>query len=91
MTLSMAGGLAARAKLAFKRASAHLFYRLISRLSDVDIPRDVGDFRLVSRRVLDHFLAMPEHARFVRGMFAWLGIAQIGVEFARDARHAGKH
>jgi len=75
---------------AFKRASAHLFYRLISRLSDVEIPRDVGDFRLVSRRVLDHFLAMPEHARFVRGMFAWLGHRQIGVDYAREARHAGE-
>jgi len=73
----------------FKRASAHLFYRLISRLADVEIPRDVGDFRLVSRRILDHFLAMPEHARFVRGMFAWLGHPQCAVAFERDARHAG--
>jgi dolichol-phosphate mannosyltransferase len=74
----------------FKRASAHLFYRIIGRLAEVDIPSDVGDFRLVSRRVLDLFLAMPERARFVRGMFAWLGHPQTSVEFERAPRHAGE-
>ena len=74
---------------AFKKVTAHLFYRLIGRLAEVEIPRDVGDFRVVSRRVLDAFLSMPERARFVRGMFSWLGHAQGAVEYERDARHAG--
>lgn len=74
----------------FKKASAHLFYRLIARLSDVDIPRDVGDFRLVDRKALDAFLAMPERDRFVRGMFAWIGYRQALVPFHRPAREAGE-
>ena len=72
-----------------KRVTSHLFYRFIAQLSDVEIPRDVGDFRLVSRRILDAFLSMPEHTRFVRGMFAWLGYPQIGIDFERDPRHGG--
>lgn len=55
---------------AFKRWTAAAFYKLVSRLSSVDIPRDVGDFRLIDRRVLEAFRAMPEQNRFVRGMFA---------------------
>lgn len=74
----------------FKKASAALFYRLINRLSDVPIPVDVGDFRLVNRRVLEAFLEMPERARFIRGMFAWLGYRQIGLEYEREARFAGE-
>src|SRR3954454_18443587 len=57
----------------FKRASAHGFYRLLSRATEVDIPLDSGDFRLMSRRALDALLAMPEQARFIRGMVAWIG------------------
>ncbi|MEM9145487.1 MAG: glycosyltransferase family 2 protein [Pseudomonadota bacterium] len=75
---------------AFKKATASLFYRLINRLSDVEIPVDVGDFRLVNRRVLDAFLAMPERTRFVRGMFAWLGHRQIGLDYVRQPREAGE-
>ena len=56
---------------AFKRATAHGFYRLLSRATEVDIPVDTGDFRLITRRALDAFLAMPEQARFIRGMVAW--------------------
>jgi dolichol-phosphate mannosyltransferase len=74
----------------FKRATASLFYRLIDGLSDVDIPRDVGDFRLVDRKALDAFLAMPERDRFVRGMFAWIGFRQAVVTFHRPARAAGE-
>ncbi len=74
---------------AFKRFTAAAFYRLLSRLSSVDIPQDVGDFRLVDRKVLDAFLAMPEQDRFVRGMFAWLGFRQTAVDFHRPARAAG--
>ena len=70
---------------AFKRVSADLFYRLIGKLSDVEIPRDVGDFRLVDRKALDCFLAMPERERFVRGMFAWIGFRQAVVSFHRPA------
>ena len=73
----------------FKLWSADLFYRLLSRMSDVDIPRNVGDFRLIDRKVLDAFRAMPEQDRFVRGMFAWLGFRQTAIEFERAAREAG--
>lgn len=73
----------------FKKATAYLFYRFLNTLSDVDIPKDTGDFRLVSRRALDAVLAMPERARFIRGMFAWAGFKQIGLEYVRDARVAG--
>jgi glycosyltransferase involved in cell wall biosynthesis len=74
---------------AFKRWTAAAFYKLLGRLSSVYIPEDVGDFRLVDRRVLDAFRAMPEQDRFVRGMFAWLGFRQAAVEFHRPARAAG--
>ncbi len=73
----------------FKRATAHLFYRLIGRLSDAPPPRNSGDFRLVDRRALDCFLAMPERDRFVRGMFAWIGFRQATVTFDRPPRAAG--
>jgi dolichol-phosphate mannosyltransferase len=75
---------------AFKRWTADMFYRLLSRLSSVEIPRNVGDFRLVDRKALDSFLAMPERDRFVRGMFAWLGFEQTAVQFHRPARAAGE-
>jgi dolichol-phosphate mannosyltransferase len=73
----------------FKRTSAKLFYRLLSRLSDVDIPAEVGDFRLVDRRAIEAFKAMREGSRYVRGMFAWMGFKQIGVPYARQERPAG--
>jgi len=75
---------------AFKRISANLFYRLLAQISSVDIPRDVGDFRLIDRKVLDAFRAMPERDRFVRGMFAWLGFRQTEVAFHRLPRAAGE-
>ena len=74
----------------FKTMTADLFYRLIGRLSKVDIPRNVGDFRLVDRKVLDCFRAMPERDRFVRGMFAWLGFSQAVVKVHRPPRAAGE-
>ncbi len=73
----------------FKRATADLFYRLLARLGDVPQPRNAGDFRLIDRRALDCFLAMPERDRFVRGMFAWIGFRQGTVTFDRPARAAG--
>jgi glycosyltransferase involved in cell wall biosynthesis len=74
----------------FKRWTASLFYRLLARLSSVDIPRDVGDFRLIDRKVVEAFRAMPEQDRFVRGMFAWLGFHQTEVTFHRLPRFAGE-
>ena len=74
----------------FKRATASLFYRLLGKLSDVEIPQNVGEFRLVDRKALDAFLAMPERDRFVRGMFAWIGYRQTVVRFHRPARAAGE-
>ena len=75
---------------AFKRATAHGFYRLLARATDVDIPLDAGDFRLMSRRALDVLLAMPEQARFIRGMVAWIGFRQVPFLYDRDVRFAGE-
>jgi glycosyltransferase involved in cell wall biosynthesis len=75
---------------AFKRATAHGFYRLLSRATEVDIPLDAGDFRLMSRRALDALLAMPEQARFVRGMVAWIGFRQVPFAYHRQQRFAGE-
>jgi polyisoprenyl-phosphate glycosyltransferase len=74
---------------AFKRATAHGFYRLMSRATEVDIPLDAGDFRLISRRALDALLAMPEQARFIRGMVAWIGFKQLPFAYDRHERFAG--
>lgn len=74
---------------AFKRATAHGFYRLLSRATEVDIPLDAGDFRLMSRRALDALLAMPEQARFIRGMVAWIGFRQVPFAYDRAERFAG--
>ncbi len=74
---------------AFKRATAHGFYRLLSRATEVDIPLDTGDFRLMSRRALDALLSMPEQARFIRGMVAWIGFKQIPFAYDRQERFAG--
>ena len=74
----------------FKRATAHLFYRMLSRMASVGIPSDVGDFRLIDRKVLDALRQMPERDRFVRGMIAWLGFRQTEVAFHRPERAAGE-
>jgi glycosyltransferase involved in cell wall biosynthesis len=74
----------------FKRVTAAAFYRLIGRMADVEIPLDAGDFRLLTRRVLDILLAMPEHHRFVRGMVAWIGGRQVPIVYDRKARAAGQ-
>src|SRR5436309_4985093 len=75
---------------AFKRATAHSFYRLLSRATEVDIPLDAGDFRLMSRRALDALLGMPEQARFIRGMVAWIGFKQVPFAYDRAERFAGE-
>ena len=74
----------------FKRATAALFYRLLGRLSEVEIPTDTGDFRLMSRRIVDRLNAMPEQDRFLRGMVAWLGGKQTELLYDREARAAGE-
>jgi dolichol-phosphate mannosyltransferase len=75
---------------AFKRATAHGFYRLLSRATEINIPVDTGDFRLMSRRALDALLAMPEQSRFIRGMVAWIGFRQVPFAYDRDQRFAGE-
>ena len=74
---------------AFKLGTAKLFYRLIGKLSDTEIPVDTGDFRLMSRRVVNALLEMPERDRFVRGMVSWLGFSHTSVPYRRAARAAG--
>lgn len=73
----------------FKRATAYLFYRLLSVFSEVAIPKDTGDFRLISRTVVDALNGMPEQHRFVRGMVAWLGFTQEPIRYVRERRFAG--
>ncbi len=73
----------------FKLWTASLFYRLIYRITDVKIPIDTGDFRLMDRKVVDVLMQMKERHRFPRGMSAWVGFRQIGVTYKRAARYAG--
>jgi glycosyltransferase involved in cell wall biosynthesis len=74
----------------FKLWTAKVFYRLINRLSDTKMPLDAGDFRLIDRQVVDVLKAMPERARFLRGMVSWAGFKQVSVEYERAARQAGE-
>jgi glycosyltransferase involved in cell wall biosynthesis len=73
----------------FKTFTAKAFYRLIYRITDVDIPVDTGDFRLMDRKVVDAVRSMREHNRFIRGMTSWVGFKQTGVEYIRQERFAG--
>ncbi|HEY9855066.1 MAG TPA: glycosyltransferase family 2 protein [Stenomitos sp.] len=74
----------------FKRATAAMFYRLIARITNVEIPVDTGDFRLMSRRAIEGLKLIRERNRFVRGLVAWLGYRQTGVTFVRHERFAGE-
>jgi len=74
----------------FKLWTAKVFYRVINSLSDVDIPLDTGDFRLIDRVVVDVFLGMPERHRLLRGMWSWIGFPQVGLPYQRAPRFAGK-
>ena len=74
----------------FKLRTAHLFYRLLNRVSDIELPLDAGDFRLMDRRVADVIRNMREPDRYLRGMVAWAGFRQTGVEYERAARSAGE-
>lgn len=73
-----------------KRASAHAFYRIINRMSDVEIPADTGDFRLLSRRVINAVKTLPERRRFMKGLFAWVGFRSTNIYYHREPRLAGK-
>jgi dolichol-phosphate mannosyltransferase len=73
----------------FKRKTAKAFYRLLSHLTDIPIPQDTGDFRLMTRRVLTHLNEMPEHFRFVRGLVSWIGFRQVPLLYERKPRFAG--
>lgn len=74
----------------FKKLTANLFYRLLQKLADIDIPRDTGDFRLVDRKVVDEMKKFKEHNRFLRGMVSFIGFKQIAVPFDRNERYSGK-
>ena len=74
----------------FKRMMAYLFYRILKRLADVDIPTDTGDFCLMDRKNVDALNAMPERNRYIRGLRAWVGFRQTVLRFERDPRFAGE-
>lgn len=74
----------------FKRTTARAFYALFNKLSDTQLPSDAGDFRLMDRVVVEALMALPEHSRFMKGIFAWVGFKQVGVPFDRPDRHAGE-
>ncbi|WP_298092072.1 glycosyltransferase family 2 protein [uncultured Sphingomonas sp.] len=74
----------------FKKATAAIFYRMLDRMTDTPIPLDTGDFRLMSRRALDALMSLPEQARFIRGMVAWVGFRQVPFAYDRAERHAGE-
>ena len=72
-----------------KKGTARLFYALMSRIGQVQIPADVGDFRLLSRRALDALKQLPERTRFMKGLFAWIGFPCKEIVYHRNARRAG--
>ncbi len=74
----------------FKKATAKLFYRLLKHLTNVDIPVDTGDFRLIDRKVCDVFCRLQEKNRFIRGLVSWIGFRQTYVEYVREERFAGE-
>ncbi len=74
----------------FKLFTAKIFYRVIYRITEIDIPLDTGDFRLMDRRVVDALKSMREHHRFIRGMVSWVGFKQTGVSYIRQQRHSGE-
>ncbi len=73
-----------------KRVSADLFYKLNGKISNVDIPNNVGDFRLMSKRVVEALKRLPENQRFMKGLFAWVGFKTTVIEYVREKREAGQ-
>jgi len=74
----------------FKLLTAKMFYKTLNSLSDVEIPKDTGDFRLVDKKVIDVVNSMPEHNKFLRGLFSWVGFKQKAFEYERKERFAGE-
>ena len=74
----------------FKLLTAKMFYKTLNALSDVEIPKDTGDFRLVDKKVVDIINSLPEHNKFLRGLFSWVGFEQEPFEYERQERYAGK-
>jgi dolichol-phosphate mannosyltransferase len=74
----------------FKKLTASMFYRMIARITSIEIPVDTGDFRLMDRRVVDSLKRVREQHRFMRGLSVWVGFKQVGVPYKRDARKAGE-
>ncbi|GIP27482.1 putative glycosyltransferase YkcC [Paenibacillus sp. J23TS9] len=74
----------------FKRQTASIFYRVLKRMTEIDIPLDTGDFRLLDRKVCDEMRRLPEKNRYVRGLVSWVGFRQTAVEYVRDERYAGE-
>lgn len=79
-----------KGETAFKLFTAKMFYKILNGLSDVEIPKDTGDFRLADRKVIDVINSLPEHNKFLRGLFSWVGFKQIPLEYERSERFAGK-
>lgn len=73
-----------------KRVSADLFYKLNGKISNVDIPNNVGDFRLMSKKVVEALKQLPENQRFMKGLFAWVGFKTVAIEYVREKREAGQ-
>ncbi|WP_445372236.1 glycosyltransferase family 2 protein [Methylomonas sp. HW2-6] len=73
-----------------KKTTSYLFYRFIRRMTNIDIPADTGDFRLLSRRAVDSLKQLPERNRFMKGLYAWIGYSSVAVEYRRDPRYAGE-
>ncbi len=73
-----------------KRATAMLFYRLFNRMADIELPENAGDYRLMTRAVVDAVSRLPERTRFTKGIFAWVGFKQTSIEYERPARIGGR-
>ena len=79
-----------RGESAFKLFTARLFYRLINYLSEVPLPLDTGDFRLIDRKVMDAFGQLPERSKYIRGLISWIGFKQVPIAYVREERFAGE-
>ncbi len=79
-----------RGESPFKLITAKMFYKALNSLSNVDIPKDTGDFRLVDKEVIEVIKELPEHNKFLRGLFSWVGYKQTPIEYERNERYAGK-
>lgn len=74
----------------FKLYTAKVFYKVLNGLSDIEIPKDTGDFRMAGRKVIDVINSLPEHNKFLRGLFSWVGFKQVPFEYERKERYAGR-